>query len=186
MSIVSSRKMNSGGTSGGMIMMSPLFMSSFRPREYTSARPSVIHVTCSLTWRVSGTTAPFFAVHFPNVRFAARRYCRNLHGLRVEGGSAGIRREMRTDIWRNTARRSIFDLRKRHGANLAAGSPTARLFFVSVTPQQNARPLQICSDQPEVPFDRLDHVVHLPAPYLFGHAESEALGRVERNMRRER
>jgi hypothetical protein len=76
MSIVSSKKMNSCGTLGGMIMMSPAFMMYFRPCEYTSQEPSVIHVTCSLTWWVSGTTAPLFAVHFTNVEFVPWRYCR--------------------------------------------------------------------------------------------------------------
>jgi hypothetical protein len=95
-------------------------------------------------------------------------------------------REMQTDIRQNTARRNVFDLRNDLGATVAAGLPTAGLFFVSVMARQNARPRQTCSDQPDVPFDRLDHVVHLPAPDLFGHAESEALGRVERNVRRER
>jgi len=97
---------------------------------------------------------------------------------------------MQTDIRQNTPRRSVSDLRTIWGATVAAGSPTAGLavvsVFMSVVARQKATPLETCSDQPEVPLDRLDHVVHLPAPYLFGHAESEALGRVERNMRRER
>ncbi len=41
-----------------------------------------------------------------------------------------------------------------------------------------------CSDQPNVPFDRFDYIVHLSAPYLFGHAKSEAFDSMERNMRR--
>ena len=34
-------------------------------------------------------------------------------------------------------------------------------------------------------FDRLDHRVHLPGPYLFCKAKGEAFGRVKGNMRRE-
>ena len=40
------------------------------------------------------------------------------------------------------------------------------------------------SDQPDIPFDRFDHRVHLAAPYLFSKAERKARGRVEGNMRR--
>ena len=40
------------------------------------------------------------------------------------------------------------------------------------------------SDQPDVTFDRLDHIVHLSAPDLFGHAKGKAFGGVQRNMRR--
>jgi len=47
-------------------------------------------------------------------------------------------------------------------------------------------PVRRCSDQPDIPFGRLDHRVHLAVPYLFSKAEGEALGRVERNMRRKR
>src|SRR3984885_9626571 len=46
--------------------------------------------------------------------------------------------------------------------------------------------LQIWSDQSDVPFDRLDHIVHLSAPQLLGHAKSETFGCVERNMRGQR
>jgi hypothetical protein len=42
------------------------------------------------------------------------------------------------------------------------------------------------SNQLDIPFDRLDHVVHLAVPDLFGHAKGETLGRVERDMRRQR
>jgi|HubBroStandDraft_4_1064222.scaffolds.fasta_scaffold36343_2 hypothetical protein len=41
------------------------------------------------------------------------------------------------------------------------------------------------SDQPDVAFDRFDHGVHLPGQHLFGEAKREALGRMERNMRRQ-
>src|ERR1700691_5019966 len=41
----------------------------------------------------------------------------------------------------------------------------------------------IWSDQSDVTFDRLDHIVHLSAPDLFGHAKGKAFGGVERNMR---
>ena len=27
-----------------------------------------------------------------------------------------------------------------------------------------------CSDQPDISFDHLDHIIHLPVPYLFGNA----------------
>jgi hypothetical protein len=49
--------------------------------------------------------------------------------------------------------------------------------------RQNPMPPWIGSDQSYVPFDRLDHLVHLSAPHLFGKAKSEAFGRVERYMR---
>ena len=43
---------------------------------------------------------------------------------------------------------------------------------------------QRCSDQPDVSFNHLDHIIHLSVPYLFGNAKREPFGRVERNMRR--
>jgi hypothetical protein len=39
------------------------------------------------------------------------------------------------------------------------------------------------SDQSDVAFHRPDHRVHLPFQYLFGEAECETFGNMERNMR---
>jgi hypothetical protein len=36
----------------------------------------VIQVICSLAWRWSGTTAPFFAIHFTKVALLPLRYWR--------------------------------------------------------------------------------------------------------------
>ena len=114
-------KMNSCGTFGGMIMMSPAFMMYFRPCEYTSARPSVIQVTCSLTWCVSGTTAPFFAdpLHERDVRsvevLPVEKIIDLFHRLRVEVEELGPARQMRADIRQDPAARSVLDLRERAG-----------------------------------------------------------------------
>jgi hypothetical protein len=44
------------------------------------------------------------------------------------------------------------------------------------------RGLQIRSDEPDIPFDRFDHRVHLSTQYLLGNAKGEACRRVERNV----
>ncbi len=44
--------------------------------------------------------------------------------------------------------------------------------------------LQRRSDESDIPFHRLDNLVQLSAPYLFGKTHSEPLGRVEGDMRR--
>jgi hypothetical protein len=91
-------------------------------------------------------------------------------------------------VLQETRRKKLCGSRTRKNAWIPATKDERYFWFrYSQDPKYNENAaVQRCSDEPDVTFDRLDHRVHLPGPYLFGKAKGEAFGRVKRNMRRKR